>query len=107
MRSSSPYLYKQNCISEARGPWTPKFEPIFKKAGIDLDDAINKVAVPGHKGPHPEEYHSYVYDELSSATSGLKPNSSAYRAAVERTLDRIATEATTLGSKVNRWLTKQ
>ena len=45
----------KNCISTARGgPWTPKFEAIFKKAGLDLDDAINKIAVPGHKGPHPK-----------------------------------------------------
>ncbi|MPV86500.1 hypothetical protein GCU85_07115 [Cardiobacteriales bacterium ML27] len=98
----------KNCVSTARGgPWTPRFDEIFKKAGLDLDDAVNKVAIPGHKGPHPEAYHSYVHKELLSATRGLKANSDAYRNAVTGTLDRIKTEATTVGSQVNRWLTKQ
>ncbi|WP_425628493.1 AHH domain-containing protein [Vibrio neptunius] len=98
----------KNCISTARGgPWTPRFDEIFKKAGLDLDDAVNKVAIPGHKGPHPEAYHSYVHKELLSATRGLKANSDEYRNAVTGTLDRIKTEATTVGSQVNRWLTKQ
>ncbi|MCD5977722.1 hemagglutinin repeat-containing protein [Pseudomonas quasicaspiana] len=98
----------KNCISTARGgPWTPKFEAIFKKAGLDLDDSINKVAVPGHKGPHPLEYHAYIYDELQSATSGISANTSAYTKAVQATLDRIKLEATTPGSQVNRWLRKE
>ncbi|NMG68097.1 hypothetical protein GPA19_24495 [Azoarcus indigens] len=43
----------KNCISAATGgPWTPRFEAIFDKAGMKLDDALNKIAVPGHKGPH-------------------------------------------------------
>jgi hypothetical protein len=37
--------------------WSKKFEPIFKQAGYTLDDAINKVFVPGHRGPHPEKCH--------------------------------------------------
>ncbi|MDH2431079.1 RHS repeat-associated core domain-containing protein [Pokkaliibacter sp. MBI-7] len=98
----------KNCISAASGgPWTPRFQEIFNKAGIGLDDAINKVAVPGHQGPHPEAYHSYVYKELLSATRGLEANTSAYQNAVTGTLDRIRMEATTVGSQVNRWLTNQ
>jgi hypothetical protein len=98
----------KNCISSVRGgPWTPRFEEIFKKAGLDLDDAINKVAVLGHKGPHPEAYHSYMQKELLSATRGLKANTAAYTNAVTGTLNRIGAEATTVGSQVNRWLTKQ
>ena len=52
--------------------WSKKFEPIFKKAGYELDDALNKVFVPGHKGPHSEEYHQYIYDKLTTALKGLK-----------------------------------
>ena len=48
----------KNWDSPARGgPWSPRFEKLFKKAGMSLDDAANKVAVPGHRGPHPEAYH--------------------------------------------------
>jgi RHS repeat-associated protein len=98
----------KNCISAVTGgPWTPKFKEIFEKAGIKLNDAINKIAIPGHKGPHPQEYHEYVYDQLISATSGLKANSSGYTKAVSDTLGRISVEATTAGSQINKWLTKQ
>lgn len=98
----------KNCVSTANGgPWTPRFEEIFKKADLDLNDAVNKVAVPEHKGPHPEAYHNYVYQELLSATQGLKPNTVAYKSAVSGTLDRIRVEATTAGSVVNNWLTKK
>ncbi|CAG9001013.1 MAG: hypothetical protein CENE_03021 [Candidatus Celerinatantimonas neptuna] len=98
----------KNCISTVRGgPWTPRFNEIFKKADLDLDDFVNKVAVPGHKGPHPEEYHSYVHKELMSATRGLKPNTDVYRKVVTGTLKRIKTEATTTDSQVNKWLTKK
>ena len=89
------------------GPWTPIFQELFDGAGLSLDDAANKVFVPGHKGPHPEQYHSYVYDELVSATSGLEPGTDAFRNAVLGTLDRVRVEATTIGSQVNLWLTKQ
>jgi filamentous hemagglutinin len=89
------------------GPWTPRFEAIFKRAGLDLDNEINKVAVLGHKGPHPKDYHNYVHDQLQSATVGLKPYSKEYRSAVESTLNRIKTEATTPGHQVNIWLRKE
>ncbi len=48
----------KNSVSSVRGgPWTPRFERIFKRAGITLQNAVNKVRVWGHKGPHPEAYH--------------------------------------------------
>ena len=98
----------KNCKSTASGgPWTPRFEAIFKKAGLNLNDAINKVRVPGHKGPHSEGYHMYVQKQLLSATQGLKANTNAYKNAVTGTLDRIRQEATTTGSQVNKWLTKK
>jgi RHS repeat-associated protein len=98
----------KNCLSSARGgPWTPRFRAIFNKAGIDLNDAANRVRVPGHKGPHPKAYHEYVYKELIVATQGLRANTTVYTNAVKKTLDRIRGEAVTAGTQVNRWLTKQ
>ena len=38
------------------------------KAGMTLEDAANKVEVPGHSGPHPEAYHKAVYTRLEKAT---------------------------------------
>ena len=53
------------------GPWSPRFKAMFDRAGMSLDDAANKVAVPGHKGPHPQAYHEEVFERLSTATEGL------------------------------------
>lgn len=87
------------------GPWSPKFKDVFDEAGIDLDDAINKIAIPGHKGPHPEAYHRSVYDRLIAATKDLEGD--AYKRALELELLRIRLEALTPGSDLNKLLTKE
>lgn len=59
----------ENEVSTARGgPWTPRFKKLFDKAGMSMEDPANKVELLGHKGPHPEEYHEAVYEELNTAT---------------------------------------
>jgi hypothetical protein len=94
----------KNYASAARGgPWSPRFEALFKKAGMTLEDALNKVRVPGHFGPHPEAYHQAVYDRLLSATSGL--SGSAFTKALQAELIAIGTEATTAGTALNKLLT--
>lgn len=99
----------KNRLSSARGgPWTPRFEEFFRGAGLDISKATaNRVRIRGHRGPHPVEYHQYVYDQLRQATKGLKPGTSAYHDAVVSTLDYIAGQARTRGTLVNKWLTKK
>jgi RHS repeat-associated protein len=84
--------------------WSKKFAPMFEKAGYKLDDAINKIHVPGHKGPHPDEYHDAVYQRLKSATEGL--GGEQYKKAFDNTLQELQKEVTTQGSKLNKLLTK-
>jgi len=56
----------RNEKSTARwGPWTPRFKELFKKAGMELKD-------PENKGPHPERYHPWVFDELEAATRSCR-----------------------------------
>ena len=88
--------------------WSRFFQPFFTNAGLNIDCPENKVYVPGHKGPHPDDYHQYVYDKLTMATEGIDPatNQSDYKVAVLSTLSDIATEAQTKGTDVNNWLTK-
>ena len=79
----------------------------FEGAGLDINKAVeNLVAVKGHRGPHPEAYHQYVYDHLDRSTSDLKPGSAEYKSAVTKTLERIKAEAVISGSQVNKWLTR-
>jgi A nuclease family of the HNH/ENDO VII superfamily with conserved AHH len=88
------------------GPWSPRFEKIFKKAGLELDGEYNEVKVPGHKGPHPKAYHTYIYERLTSAIEGLTPYTSEYRNAVLDVLAKLRLEAETPGTQMNKWLLK-
>jgi len=99
-------MTNKNVLSIARGgPWTPRFADMAKRAGMTLEDAANKVAVEGHRGPHSQAYHQAVFDQLSSATDGLSGN--AYSAAFRRELSALRTAAATPGSTLNRLLTGQ
>ena len=43
--------------------YTPKFEEITGKYGLDLDGAWNKQSMP-HQGRHPNNYHKYILSEM-------------------------------------------
>ena len=98
----------KNRKSTARGgPWTPRLEEFFEGAGMDISkDLDNLVRIPGHKGPHPEEYHQFVFDALNNATRGLEKGGGDYIEAVQQTLREIAEDATTQGSYLNDILIK-
>jgi hypothetical protein len=98
----------KNWTSDSRGgPWSPRFEEIFKKAGMTLDDPANLVRVPGHRGPHPEEYHEVVLRALREETKGISPHTELFRNALKRALARLAEELQTPGSRLNRMVTGQ
>ena len=92
-------------ISTLRGgPWSPRFEKLFKKAGLTLADAANKIRIPAHHGPHPEEYHRVIFDRLEDVTRGKRDG--AYKDALLNELQLIANEARTPGTILNRLLTE-
>jgi RHS repeat-associated protein len=94
----------KNWISTARGgPWSPKFDALFKRAGRSLDDELNKVAVPGHFGPHPEAAHRLVFDRLRSAMG--RKQGDALEQAFDAELAALRKEAVTAGSLLNDFLT--
>jgi hypothetical protein len=81
----------KNCLSFARGgPWTPRFQALFDKAGMHLNHGLNKIAIPGHKGPHPEMYHKAIFQRSEGATNGLSGD--AYRRALQSELTAIRQE---------------
>ncbi|MBZ4335293.1 AHH domain-containing protein [Corallococcus sp. AS-1-12] len=87
------------------GPWTPLFRRIFKRAGMELKDPENIVEVPGHRGPHPAEYHQLVYDRLRQVTSGCR-SVEACREALTDALRILGEQARTHGTELNRLLTR-
>ncbi|WP_163781667.1 AHH domain-containing protein [Myxococcus vastator] len=96
----------KNDVSKARGgPWTPEFRRLFKRAGMELKDPENIIQVQGHKGPHPQEYHELVFERLQGATAGCR-QVAACRKALTTELQRLAREAVTRGSEMNRLLTR-
>ena len=87
--------------------WTEIFKKFFDKAGLDISKAKeNIVSVLNHQGPHPEEYHQYIYDRLLKALKNLKPNTVKYKETLIKTLNDIGKKAQTPGSYVNKLITK-
>lgn len=87
------------------GPWTPKLQKLFDRAGMSLDDPANRVRVPGHKGPHPREYHEEVYSILDQATT--RCGTIEYcRAALTKALRRLAREIVTPDTRLHKWVTR-
>lgn len=95
----------ENSKSTARGgPWTPLFKKIFDKAGMSMEDRANKIKLPGHYGPHPEEYHQAVFNHLDKATATC-PHQQACAVALRQALRELAAEISTQGSSLYRLLT--
>ena len=88
------------------GPWTPRFQDIFDRAGMSLNDPANIVRIRGHKGPHPQEYHEEVYDRLNAATLECRSIQQCREALVAE-LRALADEIATEGSKLNMLITKR
>jgi hypothetical protein len=87
------------------GPWTPRFQEIFDRAGMSLNDPANKVRVRGHLGPHPQEYHQEVYRRLDEATTGCRTIQRCGQA-LEAELRALAEEISTPGTWLNRLVTR-
>lgn len=97
----------KNSKSFARGgPWTTAFKELFfDPAGLSIkNEPTNLVAIVGHKGPHPEEYHRIVYDRLKLAISGK--TGTAFVDAGKAELVAIGQEAATPGTHLNNLVTK-
>ena len=73
---------KNSVSGRSGGPWTPRFEEDFKRAGMTFDDPENLVRVEAHQGPHPEGYHRDMSTQLSRETEGIKPFTTEYREAL-------------------------
>jgi hypothetical protein len=96
----------KNCVSpNSGGPWTPEFRKMFDKAGLSMQDELNKVWVAGHQGPHPAEYHREVFRRLNLATRGQTGD--AYSQALKDELSAIGKDIQTPGSDLNKLVTKK
>ncbi|RKI59069.1 hypothetical protein D7X55_26185 [Corallococcus sp. AB049A] len=87
------------------GPWTPRYQQLFDKAGMSLNDAENQVHVPGHRGPHPQEYHEEVFERLRLATSTCRTIQQC-RVDLTEALRLLAKELTTENSWLNKLVTR-
>lgn len=96
----------ENGKSTARGgPWTPRFQKLFKSVDMSMEDAANKVRVRGHRGPHPEEYHQIVYRRLFEVVQNCQ-SPAACRADFMDALAALARQTATPGTALNRLVTR-
>jgi hypothetical protein len=87
------------------GPWTPRLKDFFDKAGMSMEDAANKVRIPGHKGPHPREYHEEIYRRLQKAVSRCETTARC-RDALTWELKKMREQLREMGSKLNKLVTR-
>jgi hypothetical protein len=54
--------------------WSERFQKLFAKGGMSLEDMANIMELPAeiHKGPHSKAYHQWVYQRLQEAIAGLE-----------------------------------
>lgn len=96
-----------NRKSSARGgPWTPRFEDLFKQAGMSLNDSANLIHIQGHKGPHSEQYHQTIHDRLFDALLNCTTVDECKRAITDE-LKKIADDLCTPGTALNKMLIKK
>jgi hypothetical protein len=86
------------------GPWTQRFERLFARAGMRLQDPENIVPIQGHKGPHPLRYHDIVHERLQLALGDCH-SIAACRARLLPALDDLARQIATPGTDLNRLVT--
>jgi hypothetical protein len=86
------------------GPWTPRLEELYARAGMRLKDPENIVPLQGHKGPHPQRYHQIVYERLRKALGDCRAIAEC-RAELTRELRSLAEEISTPGAELNRLVT--
>jgi hypothetical protein len=86
------------------GPWTPRFERLFARAGMRPTDDENIVPIKGHKGPHPQRYHDLVYRRLEEALGDCSSIAEC-RARLLPALDDLARDVATPGTDLNRLVT--
>jgi hypothetical protein len=92
--------------SDRGGPWTPRFQRLFAKAGMHLNDPANRVHLANHHGPHPEKYHTEVYRRLETALEDCGPVARCKPLLIEE-LRRIRNEVCARGSLLHRLLTEK
>ncbi|NTX37561.1 AHH domain-containing protein [Myxococcus sp. CA033] len=88
------------------GPWSPRFQRLFDRAGMSLDDSENIVRVRGHKGPHPEAYHRIVLRRLDAALVDCRTMQQC-REVLTVELRRLGQEVATPGSDLNKLVTRE
>jgi hypothetical protein len=72
---------------------------------MSLDDPSNRVYIQGHRGPHPEAYHSQVFEMLQESTDGCGSQFDCRRKLVHA-LDKLAGRICTPDSALHKLLTK-
>lgn len=96
----------KNTTSELQGgPWTPRFEDLFARAGMTLGDRANLVYLRAHQGPHPEAYHAEVFRKLDGALIRCRSREHC-RGELVKALRGLAEVVCTPGSYLHQLVTR-
>lgn len=68
-----PSIEKHHLLTNKNRNYSPLYEEVVNRYEMDLNDPVNIIEVPGHKGRHPNSYHNFMLDsirELDSLANG-------------------------------------
>jgi hypothetical protein len=92
-------------IAGHQNRFSAKFAAIFANANrpkekdpVGLDSDYNLVVVPGHKGPHGDDYSKVILSRLSKAVGKHTPHTEEYRAALIAELNQLKLDVNTPGN---------
>lgn len=86
-------------------PWTPRFEELFSRNGLSLEDPANLIYLRGHVTPHPEEYHREVYERLRDTLEGCGDQKTCARM-LQMALHRLGSELCLPHTRLNELVTR-
>jgi hypothetical protein len=92
---------------EGRTVYTDRISMMFLNAGLDIHNSgFNIMPLPAdeHNGPHPIEYHAYVFEQLELYTEGIKPHTDRYTGQVIGALATIRYMLEDPSSLPRQWL---
>jgi hypothetical protein len=88
---------------ESSRPWPVRFEELFERAGMDLEDPLNLIYLQEHAQPHSEAYHQEIFDRLQATLEGCGDQETCgdvLRMALRRLKAELCTPDTELSSLV-------
>ena len=81
---------KHHFLSNKNKKYTPQFEAITNKYGLDLNKSWNIRPLTGHRGRHTNAYHEYMLDQIRSIDAIANGDKAQFLSSFNKIIDLIS-----------------